>query len=77
MTVTLYDLLRTIEHLQSQRDELRREVRDLRRKRPALVRVLVERNGDCETWQEIETTEGRAPAIERGALFGHGTRGRS
>lgn len=77
MTVTLYDLLSTIEHLQSQRDELVREVRALRRKQPARVLVLVERDGDCETWQEIETTVGRAPAIERGAVFGQGTRGQA
>lgn len=69
---SLFDILATLDHVQRERDELRAECKRLRR---VPVRLLVERDDDCDEWQEIWTTPDDAAAIERGVVFGSGTRG--
>ncbi len=72
MKLTLRDLLTELDEVRRQRDDA---LARLAKAALTPVMLVVERDGDDVVMQEIWTTAADAKRIERGVMFGQGTRG--
>lgn len=75
---TVGDLIAALRDMQERYDRVKRKLRRAQRaaaSRTVTVSILLENDGECEVWQEIEVPESRAYAVMRGACFGMMTRG--
>ena len=75
---TVGDLVAALSDLQERYDRVNRKLRKAQKaaaSRTVTVSILLENDGTCEVWQEIEVPESRAHAVMRGACFGMMTRG--